>query len=222
MFEKIRSFPSSLFAVLIFGIAASAPLHAVEELRVMALFPGKAMVKIDGRNQLLKAGQSSSEGVKLISATPQEAVIEVDGKRDTYTLGRAVGSSFVKPEKREVKISRSPNGAFMTVGSINGRMVDMMVDTGATVVAMSEREARRLSIPYKLEGKRAGVQTASGYARSYAVSLDRVQVGGIQLHNVEAMVIQGNNPTQVLLGMSFLNRIEMEHQGNLLLLRSKF
>ncbi|WP_245832011.1 retropepsin-like aspartic protease family protein [Solemya velesiana gill symbiont] len=188
----------------------------------MALFPGKAMLNIDGNNRLMKVGQSSPEGVKLISADSNEAVIEVDGKRDTYTLGSVVGGNFAKPETREVKISHSPNGAFMTTGTINGRLVDMMVDTGATVVAMSEVEAKRLGIPYRLKGKPAGVSTASGFTQAYAVMLDRVKVGEIQRQNVEAMVIKGSSPIHVLLGMSFLKQVEMENQGSMLLLRSKY
>ncbi|MES9843580.1 MAG: TIGR02281 family clan AA aspartic protease [Candidatus Sedimenticola sp. PURPLELP] len=209
-----------LAALLTFALAG--PAAAVESVRVMALFPGKAMLQVDGSNRLLKAGQSTPEGVKLISATPSEAVLEISGKQETYALGSVVGGSFAKPEMREVKISRSSNGAFMTPGTINGRLVDMMVDTGATVVAMSEVEAKRLSIPYRLEGRKSGVRTASGVAQAYAIMLDSVQVGSIQLQNVEGTVIKGSSPTQVLLGMSFLKRIEMENQGNLLLLRRKY
>ena len=51
---------------------------------------------------------------------------------------------------------------------------------------------------------------------------DKVQVGSIALHNVQAVVIEGDSPRRVLLGMSFLKRVEMSNQGDMLLLRSKY
>ncbi|OQX44971.1 MAG: aspartyl protease, partial [Candidatus Sedimenticola endophacoides] len=111
---------------------------------------------------------------------------------------------------------------YHTVGSINGRLSDMLVDTGASAVAMSEVEARRLGVGYRVTGEPIAVNTASGVSQGYAVTLDRVRVGEIELVNVPAIVIQGSSPQQVLLGMSFLGRVEMRHQGSVLLLREKY
>ncbi|HEB95463.1 MAG TPA: TIGR02281 family clan AA aspartic protease [Sedimenticola thiotaurini] len=160
--------------------------------------------------------------MRLISANARGAVIEIDGERGEYRVGSHVGTRFSAPVTREAKIWRDRQGAYRTVGTINGRMADMLIDTGATSVAMSETEARRLGIPYRLEGERTGVRTASGSARAYAVRLDQVRVGAIELRGVDAVVIEGDAPPQVLLGMSFLKRVVMENQGALLVLRSKF
>ncbi len=206
--------------LLLLALSGVTNAWSVERLRVVGLFSGKAMVEIDGQNRLLRVGKKSPEGVLLISATAREAVIEVDGKRSSYTLGSHVGSGFAKPASREVQIWRDNQGAYRTVGSINGQTTDLLVDTGATSVAMSEVEARRLGIQYRLKGEKTGVRTASGYARAYAVLLDRVRVGEIELHQVEGVVIEGSLPQQVLLGMSFLKRIRMENQGTMLLLRT--
>ncbi|MCP4996513.1 MAG: TIGR02281 family clan AA aspartic protease, partial [Gammaproteobacteria bacterium] len=65
------------------------------------------------------------------------------------------------------------------------------------------------------------VSTASGYAKGYRIVLNRVQVGAISLNSVDAIVIEGGSPRQVLLGMSFLNRVEMNNSSNIMLLRSK-
>ena len=70
--------------------------------------------------------------------------------------------------------------------------------------------------------KKTMVSTASGYARGYSIVLDRVQVGSIKLNKVDAIVVEGSSPHEVLLGMCFLNRVEMENSGNVMLLRSKF
>ncbi|MCW8907156.1 MAG: TIGR02281 family clan AA aspartic protease [Sedimenticola sp.] len=197
-------------------------VQAVERVKVMALFPGKAMLQIDGRQHLLKAGQRSPEGVLLVSASASEAVIEVNGRSETYGLGSQVGGTFARRQVVEVRIWADARGGYRTTGSINGRMTGMLVDTGATSVAMSEPEARRLGIPYRVEGEPSGVRTASGFARAWSVVLDRVQVGEIVLRQVEAVVIEGSSPAQVLLGMSFLGRVKMEQQGTVMVLQSRF
>ncbi|WP_428622939.1 retropepsin-like aspartic protease family protein [Sedimenticola sp.] len=215
---------SSRLPLLVFLLVClvSTSATAVEKIQVMALFANKAMLQIDGKQRLLRAGQRSPEGVLLVSADANGAVIEVDGKRDRYGLGLQVGGTFTQRRMAEVQIWADAKGSYNTVGSINGRMVDMLVDTGATSVAMSEVEARRLGIPYRVRGEKTGVRTASGFARAYSVTLDEVQVGELALQNVEAVVVEGNSPHRVLLGMSFLSRVKMEHKGALMVLQSKF
>lgn len=206
--------------MLLFLIALD--VAAVEKIRVMALFQDKAMVEIDGKNRLLRKGETSPEGVLLISADSKGAVLEIDGHQEAYQLGNHVGGNFKQREATEVKIWRDNSGSFTTVGSINGRTVNMLVDTGATSVALSEREAIRLGVPYRLKGKKMMVSTASGRAMGYEITLGQVKVGSLTLRNVEAMVIEGDSPREVLLGMTFLNRVQMENQGTVMVLRSKF
>ena len=204
---------------------AAAPGLAGETgryLRVLALFPGKAMVEVDGERQLLRAGSPSSRGLRLISADAHGALIEVDGQTRRYRVGSPVGTSFATPTVREARIRRDGQGAYRTTGSINGRMTDLLVDTGATTIARSAVEARRLGIPYRLEGDRTRVRTASGTVDAYSVMLDRVRVGAIELRRVEAVVLEGRLPGQVLLGRSFLKRVKMENRDGLLLLSSRY
>ena len=196
-------------------------VQAAPQIRVMALFPGKAMVSVDGVNRLLTLDQPSPEGLQLISATSREAVIEVAGQRKSYRLGDHIGGNFAKPEFAEARILRNSNGAFVTKGRINGESVDFMVDTGATAVAMSAIQAERLDVAYE-DGKPEGVQTASGVVRGYRVVLDRVKVGAIEQRNVRAVVIEGQHPAMVLLGMTFLSQVRMEDKGNLMILRDKY
>jgi len=209
-------------ALLLVVCMSAANLEAAVQFRVLALFNGKAMLQIDGANHLLHEGQEGPHGLVLISADARKAVIEVDGKRDRYGLGRHVGSAFAKPQDREVKIWQDSRGSYMTTGSINGRNTDMLVDTGATLVALSEIEAERLGIDYRHNDRKTSVQTASGVANAYRVTLARVRVGDIEFSSVNGVVLEGDSPRLVLLGMSFLNRVEMSHQGNMLLLKSKY
>jgi aspartyl protease family protein len=210
-------------ALLIIGLALCTCAQAdPPRVRVLALFQDKAMLEIDGRERFMRAGQSSPEGVRLVSADQHQAVVEVGGRRESLTFGTSVGGTFATPESREVKIYRDLKGVYTTAGSINGRPVDFMVDTGATAVAMSGTEARRLGLPYRLDGNPVQVTTASGVARGHRVSLERVTVGDITLHNVEALVIAGDLPEQVLLGMTFLNRVDMRQEGAEMVLRTKY
>ena len=207
--------------LFIFTLFASTVTYAVESIRVMALFPDKAMVEIDGNSRLLKVGKRSPEGALLISADSSEAVIEVNGEQKSYQVGARYGGNFSAGEKREVRILRDNMGAYTTVGAINGRNVNMLLDTGATSVAMSSVEAKRLGIQYWLSGEKTVVSTASGLAKAHVITLDRVKVGSIGVNNVRALVIEGNSPLQVLLGMTFLNQVEMINSGNVMVLRSK-
>ena len=209
-----------LLGCMSLAVLITVPAVAVERIKVVALFTDKAMIEIDGTRRLLRAGVSSPEGVKLVSANARGALIEVNGKREQYRLGASYGGNFAAVEVQEARITRSPEGAFVTVGSINGRQTQMLIDTGATSIAMSEPEAKRLGIPYRLTGKPSGVSTASGYARAYQVNLDRVQVGEIVMTNIDGVVIEGNAPGHVLLGMSFLNHVKMDVEGAMLVLRN--
>ena len=65
-------------------------------------------------------------------------------------------------------------------------------------------------------------QTASGIAKGYQVKLDKVKIGHILLYNVNAVVLQGAFPTEVLLGQTFLSRIHMTRDGDKMRLRKKF
>ena len=191
------------------------------DIVVLGLFKGRAIVKIDGTQRTLKKGKASPEGVILISADSHVAVLDVDGQQQEFKLGRHVGTSFKKKENAEAKIM-PVNGMYSTAGFINGRPVNFLVDTGATWIAMNIHQARSLGINFRYEGKRAMVSTANGVVPVYRVILDKVRVGEIELTNVEAGVLEGDSPRQVLLGNSFLNRVEMQRQGQVMLLKQKF
>ncbi len=210
--------------VLLVALALTlSTVWAVEDIQVVGLFNGKAVVRLDGKQRLLKAGQTSPEGVTLISANAKQAVLEVDGKRATYGLGRHISSSYAAPVGEEVTVQIWPDrqGMYTVIGSINGFPVHFLVDTGATAIAMNREQAKRLGIDYRVVGKPGLASTASGVVESYTVTLDRVKVGDIELRNVRGGVIDGPHPKQVLLGMTFLGRVEMLRKGQLLELKRK-
>lgn len=193
------------------------------EVQVIALTEGKATLVIDnGKPRTLAVGQVSPEGVRLIAASPDAAVVEVDGKRRTLALGSyfqpASASSGRGAIGASVVIPADSQGHFVVTGTINGAAtVRFLVDTGATMVSISADEARRAGVNY-LTGQRAFTQTASGVAPVYRVKLDTLKIGDITLHNVDAAVHLSGRLPIALLGMSFLNRMEMKRDASTLTL----
>ena len=86
---------------------------------------------------------------------------------------------------------------------------------------MNTDQAKHLGIRYDKYGIPAGVSTASGYADAYKVRLKSVSVGDITQTNVEAFVIDGKHPGPILLGMTFLGGLDVEHSGNAMTLTQK-
>jgi aspartyl protease family protein len=218
----VRLASRPIYALSLAAAIVCAPAFAVEKLSVKGLFKDTAVLVIDGKQRLLRAGQTSPEGVKLLSANSKEAVIEIDGVRSTHRLGTHIGSKFPAPKHPAVKIWPTARNMYPVVGSINGYPVNFIVDTGATIVAMNSGEARRLGIDYAIEGKPSFSQTASGISKIYLVNLKRVKVGDIELKNVAGAVHEGNFPTKTLLGMSFLGRLDIHREGGVLELRKKY
>ena len=223
MRRKLTEVPRRLIAgIALAALLASALAHAVEKIRINGLFKDKAILVIDGKQRLMRAGETSPEGVTLVEANSREAVIEVDGVRSAHKLGTQIGGGFSRPESRAVYIYPDRGNMYTVVGSINGYPVNFVVDTGATAVSMNSNQARRLGIDYAVNGKPGLSQTASGLARIYIVKLKRVKVGDIELTNVEGSVHEGDFPREVLLGMSFLGRLDMRREDGVLELRKKF
>ncbi len=207
-----------LFIVL---LVFSLPVQAAKSIVVEALFSGKAVIMIDGQRRVLAVGDTSPEGVKLIAADSRKATLEINGQRKDYTPGSTISFDFEKPEMLQEKLYANDRGMFLTVGSINGQSVRFLVDTGATSVAMNKSQAKKLGVRYRLDGEPTTASTASGFVRSYRVFLKSVALGKIKRNNVEAMVIDGNHPGPVLLGMSFLRGLKIEKSGDVLLLKQK-
>ena len=197
-------------ALLAAGLVV-APAAAAAEITLQALFHNKAIVLVDGARRVLTVGQASPEGVKLLATDTgaETADIELGGKRETLKLGVVI-SSFAPRGKGSAILYPEGNGHYFADGAINGVPVRFMVDTGATVIAMSSRVAQSIGIDYRRSGQRAVASTAAGYVRTYNVKLESVQVGGITLYNVDGSVIEGNDPRVVLLGMSFLGQLDMK------------
>ena len=190
------------------------------EVTVVGLSPSKAVVQIDaGAPRTLSIGQKSAEGVTLLSVGKGEATFDIDGSRRVIKLGQQHTTTMASSSPK-VTLSADSRGHYVVEGQINGGSVRFIVDTGATVVALSHLDAQRLNINYR-RGEPARMNTANGVANAWRVKLDSVRVGSITIDNVDAVVME-NQSMPVLLGMSFLNRVNMQREGQLLTLTKRF
>jgi aspartyl protease family protein len=113
---------------------------------------------------------------------------------------------------------RGQNGHFSVEAEVDGRRMEFLVDTGASVIALRERDAARLGIHPTQREYTANVATANGNVRAAPVELNRVDVGSLTVRNVAALVLPDEVLGQNLLGMSFLSRVRWEHRDGRLVL----
>jgi len=192
------------------------------DVRVVGLFSDRAVLLVEGHQHMLRVGQTSPEGVKLVSASSELAVLLIDGAEVTARLDGRVSARKRTATVKEVQVWRDTTGMYTTVGSIDGLPVSFLIDTGATQVAMNASQARRLGIDYHVTGNPAEVTTASGVERAWMVTLDSVKVGDLEVRNVSAVVLEGEQPKVTLLGMSYLGRMEITNSGRLMTLRQRY
>ncbi len=217
MFGRMKSNVGYCIAMLAWLWPAFA---GAADVALVGLMTDKAMVVIDGgKRQTLTVGGSSVEGVKLVAVESGAAVFEIDGKRRRMQIGQSVVSA-AKAEKPSLVLSADGQGHFITPGSINGESMRFIVDTGATFISMGAGDARRARIDLA-KGTPGQTMTANGVARVWRVRLNNVKVGNITLHDVDASVHEHDMPI-VLLGMSFLNRMEMRRDGTSLTLTQRY
>lgn len=217
----MRALTSVRIVLLCLAGTVTFPSQAVD-IVVVALFKNKVVANIDGNRRVLTIGEISPEGAKLISSNSDEAIIELNGARESYGLGAHIGTTFTPAQSREVQIFADSSGMYTVTGSINGHLTNFLVDTGATHIAMNADHAQRLGIDFRYTGVKHTVETASGVELAYGITLKSVKVGEIELRDVQASVLDGKHPSDVLLGMSFLGRLDMQRSGQALTLRRKF
>ena len=202
-------------------LALLAPAAWAADVTLVGLIGAKAIVVIDGgAPRTLAPGQKTAEGVVLLGTEKDAASFEIGGKKRTLRMGQAY-SAAARSGRQNVTLAADARGHFIATGSINGGSVRFLVDTGATLVSLPAAEARRLGINY-LQGERGLLQTANGVAAAWRVKLDSVKIGDVELNNVDAMVSENNAMGLTLLGMSFLNRMEMQRDNQSMTLTRRY
>ena len=205
------------FAALLAALSLPA---AATDVTVIGLFPNMAVVTIDrGSPKTLKVGETTPQGVMLVSVTNGAAVLEIDGKRQTLEMGQHFETASMTGSRTSVTLAQDARGHFRTDAYVNGAHVRFLVDTGATLVSLPTQEAQRLGINYLAGTPGYSVLADGRRVVSYRVNLESVSIGDITLYNVEGVVQGGGEP---LLGMSFLSRTEMRNDGQRLVLTKRY
>ena len=208
-----------LAALLLSVVATTASAQAVS---MGGSLGNNALLVIDGKARNVAVG-ATVDGVRLVSISGNDAVVEVKGQRVTLHLGGAqvnLGGKQSEGAGKQIVLSADGAGHFYTGGTINGKSVRFIVDTGATMVSMDQYEADRLGVDYK-SGKRGMSRTANGDLPFYLTKLATVRVGDVQIYNVEAIVSPAPMPF-ILLGNSFLTRFQMKRENDVMTLDLRY
>lgn len=191
-----------------------------QEVGLAGVMGSKAMLMVNGGEPQAVAIGQSLDGVKVVSVNGDQVVIEIGGKKRPLRVGQhAIGAPAADGSGRII-MTADAQGHFYTTGNINGTSVRFLVDTGATMISLGASDARRIGLDFN-RGQKGMSQTANGQTMVSKIQLDTVRIGDVTLHNVDAVVHQTDMP-MALLGMSFLNRMEMQRDGNTMTLKKRF
>lgn len=200
------------------------PVAQAQTVGLSGMLGGKALLIVDGGAPKTVAAGETFKGVKVVSTQGDQAVIEINGKQHALRVGDApasVGGGIgTGASGNRIVLTAGNGGHFFTLGQINGKSAQMVVDTGATSVSISANEAQRMGIDYK-SGQMIPMSTANGVIPGWLVKLNSVRVGDVAVHGVDAVVSSGSMP-YVLLGNSFLTHFEMTRANDQMVLEKRY
>ena len=201
------------------GLLVSTGATALD-VNVVGLFPNKAVVQIEGGAlQTLSVGQKTRDNIILLSVERDGATFDIQGRRVALALGHA-RTQTSRTTADSVMIPTDARGHFVADGQVNGMPIRFAVDTGATFITLAAREASRLGLDYH-NGQKIMMETANGEVAAYRLKLDTVRVDEVAVHDVDAVIAEGNSLPIALLGMSFLNRVDIRREGTILTLTKR-
>jgi aspartyl protease family protein len=215
-------------AALLLSLLTLGSVALAQTVALSGMLGGKALVIVDGSAPKSVAVGESYRGIKIISTQGDQAVVEIAGKRHTLRVGEApasVGGAAGSAANggsggTKIILSASSGGHFFTQGQINVRAVQLVVDTGATLVSLSVGDAERVGLNYKA-GQAVQMSTANGVIPGWRLKLASVRVGDVVVYEVDAIVSSGALP-YVLLGNSFLTHFQMTRTNDQLVLDKRY
>ena len=155
---------------------------------------------------MIGLGTFMAQMADKMTPTPAVASIATAKAAPAETVGQSAG--------RSLSIARDGRGHFLTEGRIDGQRVGFMVDTGASVIALNETSAARFGLRPSRGDYNASVTTANGTIRAARTRLAMVDVGGLVVRDVEAMVLPDAALSENLLGLSFLSKLKRFEYAN--------
>jgi len=214
--------PSRL-VLLLCALALTGAAQA-QTVVLSGILGGKALLVVDGGPPRSLAVGQSHQGVKVVGVQAGQALVEIGGARQTLRLGEgpvsAPPAEGEAGDQRRIVLHAGSNGHFRTPGQINGRTVNFIVDTGASVVSLSVTDADAIGLPYK-SGQTVQVGTANGVTVGWRIMLSSVRLGSVDVYNVEALVTPAPMP-YVLLGNSYLTRFQMTRTNDQMVLERRY
>jgi aspartyl protease family protein len=205
---------------VVLALALAPAGAAALDVSLVGTFGDKAAILVidGGEPRTVRIGRQVA-GVTVVSVARDSAVIEVGGTQRTLARGQHYSTGALA-ERQSVTLSTDTHGHFFTDGAINGVPVRFVVDTGATVVALPASDAERLGLDYR-KGPVALIKTAAGVVPVHRVRFESVRLGAIEINAVDGVVIEQGLDI-ALLGMSFLSRVEMRNEGQLMTLTRRY
>jgi aspartyl protease family protein len=208
----------------LFMIAAYALSNwsIAQSVALSGVLGSKALLVVNGSAPKAVAVGESHLGVKVLSVAGEQAVLDIKGQRSTVRIGDApvsIGAQKDSSSSNKIILPLGQGGHFFTQGTINGKAMQFMVDTGATTVALGESDAKRMGINY-LKGRPIRMGTANGTAQGWQVKLNSLRIGDVEVYEVDAIV--GPDMPFALLGNSFLSRFSMNRTSDLMVLERRY
>jgi aspartyl protease family protein len=142
---------------------------------------------------------------KMTAASPAHANAAAS-IASVATVGQASG--------RSLSIASDPRGHFLAEGRIDGQRISFLVDTGASMIALNESSAARFGLRPSRGEYSATVTTANGTIKVARTRLAMIDVGGIVVRDVDAMVLPDEALSENLLGLSFLSKLKRYGYAN--------
>lgn len=213
--QKVTGNSTTLLALCLCCTLAQA-----QDVGLAGVMGSKAMLMVNGGEPQSVAVGQTLDGVRVVSISGDQVVIEIGGRKRPLRVGQHAIGTPAADGSGKIMMTADAQGHFYTTGNINGTSVRFLVDTGATMISLGATDARRIGLDFN-RGKRGVSQTANGQAVVSKIQLDTVRIGDVTLHNVDALIHQSDMPI-ALLGMSFLNRMEMQRDGSTMTLKKRF
>ena len=208
-----------LMAVLLSLLVAPLWAHA-QAVALAGMLGSKALIVVDAHPPKAVGAGDTFQGVKVLAVGKDEVTVEVQGARRVLRLGEAPVSVGARGGSgRRVVLMADSRGHFVNSGTINGRVMQYMVDTGASTVAIGRADAERMGLDFQ-KGQPVRMNTANGVTQGWRMRLDSVRIGDVEVFGVEAVVTPQPMP-YVLLGNSFLTEFQMTRVNDQMVLEKK-
>ncbi|WP_288011450.1 TIGR02281 family clan AA aspartic protease [Diaphorobacter sp.] len=195
------------------------PAAYAQSVALAGILGGKALLVVDGSAPRSVAPGGSHMGVHVVSVGRDGVVLEVAGAQRAIQLGESPVSIGGSAAGQRIVLKADARGHFINSGFINGRVMQYMVDTGATTVAIGRPDAQRMGLKFE-QGQPVMMNTANGTAQGWRMRLESVRVGDVELRSVDAIVTAEAMP-YVLLGNSFLREFHMNRSGDEMVLQRR-